>query len=191
MRATSSVLDVPLIVKMRWVAPNCTTLWGGAPDVQARRAALPQRLCTWAPAERAPGPRGPATNPIHPFPPPLPHIPLPHRSKGYHDGADVAHELIPQVASWGAAAVTLHGRTRQQRYSRQADWDYIQRCGRVAAGAGLPFVGNGDIMSPSEWGAHMAGGAVTTCMIGRGALIKPWIFTGAGRAGRGVAGGGG
>ena len=104
---------------------------------------------------------------------------LPGGRKGYNDGADVAHEVIPQLAQWGAAAVTLHGRTRQQRYSRQADWSYIQRCGAVAQGAGLPLVGNGDIMSYQDWAGHMAGGAVTTCMIGRGALIKPWIFTGA------------
>jgi tRNA-dihydrouridine synthase 3 len=38
--------------------------------------------------------------------------------KGYHDGQDIAHTLVPQAAGWGAAAVTLHGRTREQRYSR-------------------------------------------------------------------------
>ena len=35
--------------------------------------------------------------------------------KGYTDGADIAHELLPRLAEWGAAAATLHGRTRQQR----------------------------------------------------------------------------
>ncbi len=90
----------------------------------------------------------------------------------------MAHDLIPQIASWGAAAVTLHGRTRQQRYSRQADWDYIRECGRVAAGAGVPLVGNGDVMSYQDWVQHMETDGVTTCMIARGALIKPWIFTG-------------
>ena len=35
--------------------------------------------------------------------------------QGYYDGKDVAHDLLPQAAGWGAAAVTLHGRTRQQR----------------------------------------------------------------------------
>ncbi|KAI8465075.1 MAG: putative tRNA-dihydrouridine synthase [Monoraphidium minutum] len=97
--------------------------------------------------------------------------------KGYNDGADVAHDLIPQIASWGAAAVTLHGRTRQQRYSREADWEYIQRCAGVAAGTGLPLIGNGDVMSYEEWAAHLSTSGVTTCMLGRGPLIKPWVFT--------------
>ncbi len=35
--------------------------------------------------------------------------------KGYSDGADIAHELLPRVAEWGAVAATVHGRTRQQR----------------------------------------------------------------------------
>lgn len=48
----------------------------------------------------------------------------------------------------------------------------------MAAGVGLPLVGNGDIMSYQDWAQHMASGNVATCMLGRGALIKPWVFTG-------------
>lgn len=40
--------------------------------------------------------------------------------QGYHDGSDIAHTLVPQAAGWGASAITLHGRTREQRYSRCA-----------------------------------------------------------------------
>jgi tRNA-dihydrouridine synthase len=128
--------------------------------------------------------------------PPSPHFPPFNqpRSKGYNDGADIAHELIPQVAAWGAAAVTLHGRTRQQRYSRAADWDYIARCAAAAEGVGIPLIGNGDVMSWDDWAAHMGGGGggggagVAACMIGRGALIKPWIFTGEGGEGKGAGG---
>lgn len=59
--------------------------------------------------------------------------------KGYYDDTDVAHSLIPQLPGWGAAAVTLHGRSRQQRYSRAADWEYIRLEG--AGGGGLPGLG--------------------------------------------------
>ena len=41
-----------------------------------------------------------------------------HPVQGYHDGQDIAHTLVPQAAGWGAAAITLHGRTREQRYSK-------------------------------------------------------------------------
>jgi hypothetical protein len=58
-----------------------------------------------------------------------------------------AHTLIPQLARWGAAAVTLHGRSRQQRYSREADWDYIRTCAAAGAAVGVPVLGNGDVLT--------------------------------------------
>ena len=89
----------------------------------------------------------------------------------------IAHTFIPQVRSWGAVALTLHGRTRAQRYSRQADWEYIGSCAELDPS--LQLIGNGDVLSYEDWNAHVSasGGALSTCMIGRGALIKPWIFT--------------
>lgn len=65
--------------------------------------------------------------------------------KGYMDGNDIAHTLVPKVAEWGAAAVTLHGRTREQRYSKLADWPYIKTCADAAKEAGIQLVGNGDV----------------------------------------------
>jgi tRNA-dihydrouridine synthase 3 len=56
--------------------------------------------------------------------------------KGYTDKQDIAHLLLPKVAGWGAAAVTLHGRTREQRYSRLADWEYIKTCADVVKNLG-------------------------------------------------------
>jgi tRNA-dihydrouridine synthase 3 len=56
--------------------------------------------------------------------------------KGYTDKQDIAHLLLPKVAEWGAAAVTLHGRTREQRYSRLADWEYIKTCADVVKNIG-------------------------------------------------------
>lgn len=81
--------------------------------------------------------------------------------------------------------MTLHGRTRAQRYSKKADWDYILRCASIAQPTGLQLIGNGDVFSYAEYREHMDasrpadGGepGLATCMIARGALIKPWIFT--------------
>ena len=50
----------------------------------------------------------------------------------------------------------------------------------VAEGAGVPLIGNGDVFSYADWQRQMDEGGVTTCMIGRAALIKPWVFTGEG-----------
>merc|ERR1719424_639573 len=98
----------------------------------------------------------------------------------------------------------IHGRSRLQRYSRCADWGYIHSVasGKAAAAATasaaaaagpqplnaedgavapisrIPIIGNGDIMSFTEWEDHLAMGAInSTCMLARGALIKPWLPT--------------
>jgi tRNA-dihydrouridine synthase 3 len=73
----------------------------------------------------------------------------------------------------GAAAITIHGRTREQRYSRAADWDAI---GRVAAERSVPVIGNGDILTHYEARERRERTGVRSVMLGRGALIKPWLF---------------
>jgi tRNA-dihydrouridine synthase 3 len=73
----------------------------------------------------------------------------------------------------GAGAIAIHGRTREQRYSRAADWDLI---GAVAAERGVPVIGNGDILTPYEARERRARTGVRSVMLGRGALIKPWLF---------------
>mmetsp|Transcript_5553 Transcript_5553/g.19100 ORF Transcript_5553/g.19100 Transcript_5553/m.19100 type:complete len:645 (-) Transcript_5553:85-2019(-) len=96
---------------------------------------------------------------------------------GYSDveAKRVAHELLPKIRGWGISAATLHGRSRQQRYSRLADWDYIERCAEAAPG--LQLVGNGDVFNFNDYVEHMESGRLATTMIARGALIKPWLFT--------------
>jgi tRNA-dihydrouridine synthase 3 len=49
----------------------------------------------------------------------------------------VTHTFVGSIRSWGPIALTLHGRTRQQRYSRLADWNYIQQCAEVSQPAGV------------------------------------------------------
>ncbi len=73
----------------------------------------------------------------------------------------------------GAAAITIHGRSREQRYQRAADWDLI---GRVASERGIPVVGNGDVLTHYEARERMQRSGVRSLMLARGALIKPWLF---------------
>ncbi len=73
----------------------------------------------------------------------------------------------------GAAALTIHGRSREQRYSRAADWDLI---GRVQAERGVPVIGNGDLLTHYEARARLERSGVAGLMLARGALIKPWLF---------------
>ncbi|GAA0171310.1 RNA processing factor [Lithospermum erythrorhizon] len=96
---------------------------------------------------------------------------------GYVEGKNRIDSLIADIGNWGAAAVTIHGRSRQQRYSKLADWEYINRCARLAPNS-LQVLGNGDVFSHLDWNKHKSDcPELSTCMIARGALIKPWIFT--------------
>ena len=61
---------------------------------------------------------------------------------GYHENNRTADKLIPKLKDWGVSAVTIHGRTREQRYTKLADWDYIANCAKLTD---LPVIGNGDI----------------------------------------------
>lgn len=94
---------------------------------------------------------------------------------GVYSNKSVAHELIPKIEEWGASAVTIHGRSKEQRYTKSADWEYIERC--AASVKSIPVIGNGDIMGVEDYklarevAPHLSG-----VMIGRGGLIKPWIF---------------
>ncbi|KAI0643930.1 zinc finger dihydrouridine synthase [Trametes meyenii] len=104
---------------------------------------------------------------------------------GVKDGKNTAHKLMPRLQSeFGASAITLHGRTRQQRYTKLADWDYIKECvDTVRAREAdedlppVPIFGGGDCFSSEDYWYKMDNYGVDGVMIGRGALIKPWIFT--------------
>lgn len=72
--------------------------------------------------------------------------------------------------------ITIHGRSKEQRYTKTADWQYIKTVAQAAAP--LPVLGNGDILSYDDYKKAMEKvPELTGIMIGRGALIKPWIFT--------------
>ncbi|CAK7329588.1 unnamed protein product [Dovyalis caffra] len=95
----------------------------------------------------------------------------------YFEGKNRIDSLIADIGNWGASAITIHGRSRQQRYSKLADWDYIFQCVKKAPDT-LQVLGNGDVFSYVDWNKHKSDcPELSSCMIARGALIKPWIFT--------------
>ncbi len=130
---------------------------------------------------------------------------------GTRDNRPTAQKLVERLAFGGyeatevgggpsgIAAITLHGRSRQQRYTKSADWEYISECaalikrtnekgddladtvreadGRTqTANDKLYFIGNGDCFSHVDYLTHLEQAKVDSVMIARGALIKPWIF---------------
>ncbi|KAK9165243.1 hypothetical protein Scep_000434 [Stephania cephalantha] len=96
---------------------------------------------------------------------------------GFLEGRNRIDSMIADISKWGASALTIHGRSRQQRYSKLADWDYIYQCARKAPDT-FQVLGNGDVCSYLHWNKHLSDcPQLSACMIARGALIKPWIFT--------------
>ncbi|KAG5482143.1 hypothetical protein CUR178_06002 [Leishmania enriettii] len=93
---------------------------------------------------------------------------------GLDEEMPTLHHQIHQYSTWGAAAVTVHGRSYKQRYTKLANWDYVDHCAQHTS---LPVIGNGDIMSLEDVLEHRERQPhITSHMIGRGALIKPWLF---------------
>ncbi len=72
----------------------------------------------------------------------------------------------------GVQAIAVHGRTKEQGYSGEADWDVIAQ---VAAAVKIPVIGNGDITGARDVERRMSSG-VSGVMIGRAAMCAPWIF---------------
>jgi len=88
-------------------------------------------------------------------------------------------ENVRAAREAGAAAITIHGRTAQQGYSKNADWELIRQAvvETKAEGYGhVPIIGNGDILTYYEARRRMEETGVDSVMVGRGALTKPWIF---------------
>ena len=83
-------------------------------------------------------------------------------------------DTVAALALAGAAAVTIHGRTQEQRYKRAADWGAIERV--AAANPALPIIGNGDALTHWECAARLATPGVSALMVGRGALESPWLW---------------
>jgi nifR3 family TIM-barrel protein len=92
---------------------------------------------------------------------------------GWDSESRNAHDVIAAAADAGVAWVAVHGRTRAQGYSGEADWDFI---GELKARAALPIIGNGDISTADQAIRRARDFGVDAVMIGRGALRNPFLF---------------
>lgn len=93
--------------------------------------------------------------------------------KGFDDGHINAVEIAKIAEASGAAAVAVHGRTREQYYSGKADWDIIRR---VKEAVRIPVIGNGDVTSALKADEMRRETGCDGIMIGRGVQGNPWIF---------------
>ena len=94
--------------------------------------------------------------------------------KGFDDDHINAVEIAKIIEEAGAAAVAVHGRTREQYYSGKADWDIIRQ---VEEAVTIPVIGNGDVNSGEKAIAMREQTGCDGIMIARGAQGNPWIFS--------------
>ena len=94
---------------------------------------------------------------------------------GWDDNSKIIVELAEQLQDCGIAALTIHGRTRPQMYTGDADWTLI---GKVKENSRMriPIIGNGDITTPERAKECFDKYGVDAVMIGRASFGRPWIF---------------
>lgn len=93
--------------------------------------------------------------------------------KGFDDDHINAVEMAKIAEANGAAAVAVHGRTREQYYSGKADWEIIRR---VKEAVKIPVIGNGDIFTPQDAKRMIEETGCDAIMAARGARGNPWLF---------------
>ena len=93
--------------------------------------------------------------------------------KGFNDQEVNAVDFAKRMEDAGAAAVAVHGRTREQYYRGKADWDIIRQ---VKEAVNIPVFGNGDIFQPEDAVRMLRETGCDGVMIARGAKGNPWIF---------------
>lgn len=93
--------------------------------------------------------------------------------KGFDDSSVNAAEIAKLAEENGAAAITIHGRTRNEMYSGKVDLDIIKR---VKDSVSIPVIANGDVTDAKSAARTLEETGCDAIMIGRGALGNPWIF---------------
>lgn len=93
--------------------------------------------------------------------------------KGFNDTCVNAVEIARIAEASGAAAVAVHGRTREQYYAGKADWEIIAK---VKSNLSIPVIGNGDVTDGASAKAMLEQTGCDGVMVGRAARGNPWIF---------------
>lgn len=96
---------------------------------------------------------------------------------GWDHNSKIIVELAEQLQDCGIHALTVHGRTRSQMYTGQADWEMIARV-KENPRLSIPLIGNGDICTPAQVVEAFVHYGVDGVMVGRASIGAPWIFRG-------------
>ncbi len=94
---------------------------------------------------------------------------------GWDHQSIVIEDLAEALQDCGIAALTIHGRTRSDMYTGQAQWEYIARV-KNNPRINIPIIGNGDITIGEEAYAAFERYGVDAVMVGRASIGKPWVF---------------
>ncbi|KAE9548212.1 hypothetical protein FO519_008573 [Halicephalobus sp. NKZ332] len=95
---------------------------------------------------------------------------------GMKEGLRETHHVMKKLMeTCPPQLITIHPRSKEQRYTRPAEWDYVPTCAE-AIGGKIPLWGCGDIFSPEDYYSKLENYPIDGLMIGRSALIKPWCF---------------